>query len=352
MDFFLLVFYGVLAITFSFYCSVAEAVLLSVTPSFVVTLANTRPQVAKRISQLRENIDRPLAAILSLNTIAHTIGAAGVGAQVAVIWGNRMVAIASAVMTLLILVLSEIIPKTIGANYWRQLGGPVSTSIQWLMVPMYPFVFLSERLTRLLAGKGHGQAITREEITAMAHLGASEGLLHKSETRILTNLLRLQRLCAADVMTPRTVLIAFDEQATVGEIVPADKQLPVSRMPVYHERLDDTTGFVLKSDLLLALAQDQPEKKLIEYRRDLPMVLDDLALPDLMNTLLEHRSHIAGVTDRYGGLQGIVTLEDVVETLLGIEIVDEDDTEVDMQELARERWKQRAEALGICATEP
>ncbi len=347
MDYLLMVLYGSLAIGFSFFCSVAEAVLLSVTPSYVITLAERRPKVAQRLTRLREHVDRPLAAILSLNTIAHTIGAAGVGAQVAVIWGNTMVAAASAIMTLLILVLSEIIPKTLGANYWRQLAGSVSTAIEWLMIPMFPFVFLSEKLTKMLAGKGHGQLITREEIAAMAHLGATKGLLHKSESRILTNLMRLQNLTASDVMTPRVVVVAFPEQQTILETISMDNPLPVSRLPVYEEHIDQPTGFVLKHDLLLALANAQGEQKLTDFKRTLPMVAGDMPLPELMNSLLQHRSHIVGVNDRFGGLQGIVTLEDVVETLLGIEIVDEHDADIDMQKLARDRWQERAQALGL-----
>ncbi|MEM6776326.1 MAG: hemolysin family protein [Planctomycetota bacterium] len=344
---FLLILYLVLAIGFSFYCSVAEAVLLSITPSFIATLNEQRPKMAERLRALKSNIDRPLAAILSLNTIAHTIGAAGVGAQAGTLGGSHYVGIASAVMTLLILIFSEIIPKTIGALYWRALGPIVATTVQWLIVVLYPLVWLSERMTRVLSGGHASHAFTRDELTAMADIGAQQGVLDDSETRVFRALMRMPELTAADIMTPRLVVIARPDNTTVGEMLAETTPLPVSRIPIYSGRLDDLTGFVLKNDLLLAHARGENDQSLSALGRPLQTVSDTTPLPTLLEGLLESRDHIAMVSDQYGSLVGLVTLEDIVETLLGLEIVDEQDAQVDMQTFARKQAQQRLAKMGI-----
>ena len=343
----LLVVYLLVAIGCSFYCSVAEAVLLSITPSFIATLKTRRPQAAERLQTLKKNIDRPLAAILSLNTIAHTIGAAGVGAQVVKVYGSQYLGIASAVMTLLILVLSEIIPKTIGALYWRALGPSIAASVRWLIILLFPLVWLSEQLTKLLSGGKSHHTLTRDELAAMAQIGASQGVLDDGEFRIFDSLMRLPGLKTSDIMTPRVVIISFREDQTVGEVVDREPPLSVSRVPVFAETLDQVTGFVLKDDLLLAQARGQHDQLLKEFRRDVPTVRDELPLPTLLERLLHGRFHIAMVIDQYGSVVGLVTLEDLMETLLGLEIVDEHDTQTDMQQYARQRWHRRAKALGL-----
>ncbi|WP_235935265.1 CNNM domain-containing protein [Candidatus Laterigemmans baculatus] len=342
-----LLLYFIFSIGFSFLCSIAEAVLLSVTPSFIVTLRESKPAAAERLAKLKENIDRPLAAILSLNTIAHTVGAAGVGAEAARLYGNQAVGIASAVMTLLILVLSEIIPKTIGALYWRWLSPLVGLLVDWLILLLYPLVWLSEQLTKILSGGQVSHAVTREELMAMAEIGAKEGLLDINESKVLGNLMRFRHVAVADIMTPRTVMIAFEQQSTVGEFYEKQSEVPVSRLPIFAGKLDDVTGFVLKSDLLLAQARGEEDRPLSDFRRDLPAVMETTPLPDLMEMLLDRRGHIAIVVDEYGSVSGLVTLEDLVETLLGLEIVDEHDRSVDMQQLARQRWEERARKHGF-----
>ncbi len=345
----LLLIYLIVAIGCSFYCSVAEAVLLSITPSFIATLAEKKPKVAARLEGLKSNIDRPLAAILSLNTIAHTIGAAGVGAQVVALYGAPYLAMASAVMTLLILVFSEIIPKTLGALYWRALGPSIAGSVRWLILLLYPLVWLSEKLTKWLAGGKSHHALTRDELAAMAQIGAKQGVLKENELRVFNSLIRLPDASASDVMTPRSVVIAFDEKASVHDVVGRQTPLTVSRIPIYRETLDEVTGFVLKDDLLLAQARDRRDSPLQEFARPMISVTDELRLPQLLEKLLQERLHIAMVVDRYGSVVGLVTLEDIVETLLGLEIVDEHDKQVDMQHYARERWKKRAEQMGLNA---
>lgn len=342
-----LVLYGVLGIGFSFFCSIAEAVLLSVSPSYIATLKEKSAAQAQRLEHLKHNIDRPLAAILSLNTIAHTVGAAGVGAEAAAIWGSRAVGLASAVMTLLILVLSEIIPKTIGAMHWRQLAPSMATTVQVLIWLLYPLVWLSELLTRLLGGGHPPQVVTREEVAAMAKLSAHEGEIDREESRVLHNLLRLESLTVKDIMTPRTVMIALPEEMSVEDALHSQPDLPVSRIPVYSDGIDQVTGLVLKDDLLLARSQGRGDQPLKEFRRDIRAVPATSSLKKLFEVLLGEREHLALVVDEFGGTDGLVTLEDLLETLLGIEIVDEHDTTADMQHLAREKWRHRVEQLGI-----
>ena len=368
-DYVWLTVYFCVAIGFSFYCSVAEATLLSISPSYVATLArrgsdgepvndDDRDSVdpaslalSKRLGKLKDNVDRPLAAILSLNTIAHTIGAAGVGAQAAKIWGSNKVGIASAIMTLAILVLSEIIPKTIGALYWRRLAGVIATSVNFLILLLLPLVWISELLTKVLSGGHHNKAVTREEFTAMADLGLKQGLLEKEQSRVLNNLMRLRDIPVSAVRTPRTVLIAFKQTTTIDELLSQYKVLPVSRIPIYEETVDEMTGFVLRSDVLRAKTRDEGNRPLAEFCREIMTVDENTPLLELMRTLLDSSTHIAIVTDEYGGTDGVVTLEDVIETLFGIEIVDEHDTHDDLQARARNAWQKRAERLGLLTTD-
>ncbi len=343
---FWLVIFALVAIGFSFFCSIAEAVLLSVTPSYIATLEEQGSGSAALLGKLKKNIDRPLAAILSLNTIAHTAGAAGVGAQAASLWGSQAVGWASAIMTLLILVLSEIIPKTIGAVYWRSLAPWIARLVNVLILALYPLVLLSDSMTRLIGGNVK-HVVTREEVAAMATLSEQGGQLESSESRILKNLFQLRSLTARDIMTPRPVIVAYPETMTVGELFDTHNDFPVSRIPVYDGTIDKVTGFVLKSDILLAQANDKPETKLSDLRRDLKTVVSTASLSELFDDLLKQREHVALVVDEYGGTDGLVTLEDLIETLLGTEIVDEADTTTDMQRLARREWERRANALGL-----
>ena len=349
----LLTLYCFFAIGISFLCSVAEAVLLSVTPSYIATLGQKAKATAALLAKQKENIDRPLAAILSLNTIAHTAGAAGVGAEAAALWGGESgwgqhaVGLASAVMTLLILVLSEIIPKTIGAVYWRVLAPYVSRMLQIWIIGLLPLVWLSELLTKLIGGGEKQDVVTREEVAAMAAISEADGQLASGETRILNNLFRFRSLTVDDVMTPRTVIIAFPESITVGEALKRRANLPVSRIPLYGKSVDNVTGFVLKTDILLEQANDRPDTPLKELRRDIKTVHSQTKLGQVFDVLLDEAAHLAVVVDDYGGTDGLVTLEDVIETLLGTEIVDEVDTESDMQRFARKKWEERAKLLGL-----
>ena len=343
----LLFLYLGLAIGVSFLCSILEAVLLSVTPSFVASLEQQRPQRGASLHRLKQNVDEPLSAILSLNTIAHTIGAAGVGAQAQIVFGEAYVSITSAVLTVLILVLSEIIPKTIGATYWRMLAPFTPPVLRALTVTLYPLVRLSQLLTRLLSRRGRAGLVRREELTALADLGAEEGVFENRESQILKNLIHLKSLRARDIMTPRTVTVAYNERTEVREVAESSRSLRFSRFPVYAREEDRLSGYVLKSDILLAAAEGRGAIRLRELRRDL-IVLPDLVRVDaLFETLLQRNEHIVGLVNEYGGFSGVATMEDVVETLLGSEITDEADETTDLQGLARKRWRERARRLGI-----
>ena len=347
----LLVLYVALAIGVSFLCSIMEAVLLSVTPSYVAALERKGSAVGERIHEFKENVDRPLAAILSLNTIAHTVGAAGVGAQAAIVFGEAYTGIIAAVLTLLILVLSEIIPKTLGAVYWRTLTPSVVRMLTATIIAMWPLVKLSQGITHLLSQEEEETAFSREEFTAMAELGEEEGVFEEKESRILRNLFRFNSLRVKDVMTPRTVIFDLPENTTIGEVVEEHDEFRFSRIPVYDDDPDDITGYVLKDEMLLRAAQEEFDVTLEEMARDILVVHETLPLPDLLERLLDRLEHIALVVDEYGGVAGVVTMEDVVETLLGLEIVDEADSVEDMQALARKQWFKRARELGMVSEE-
>jgi CBS domain containing-hemolysin-like protein len=345
----LLILYVALALGVSFLCSIMEAVLLSVTPSYVAALDQEAPGsvAAERLQGLKADIDRPLAAILSLNTIAHTVGAAGAGAQAAEVYGDTYVGVISAVLTFLILVFSEIIPKTLGAVYWRRMAPTIAlvlTPIMWLLSPL---VWMSQILTRVLSRGEERVSFSREEFTAMAELGEEEGVFEEKESRILKNLFRFNSLRVLDIMTPRTVMFDLPEDKVIGEVVSDYDEFRFSRIPVYGADRDDVTGYVLKDEMLLRAAQEDHDVPLRDLRREMLVVRETLPLPDLLERMLDRLEHIALVVDEYGGVSGLVSMEDVVETLLGLEIVDEADSVEDMQALARQQWFRRAQKLGM-----
>ena len=347
----LLFVYLFLALGISFLCSILEAVLLSVNPSYIAVLENDGRQSAKLLRKLKDDIDRPLSAILSLNTIAHTVGAAGVGAQAQMVFGSSYVGITSAILTLLILFVSEIIPKTLGATYWKTLAPVAARMLRWMIWILYPFVVLSMMITRLLSDDDDKPTFSREEFSAMADRGVEEGVFEKEESDILKNLVRFNSLRVKDIMTPRVVVLSFHEETSVSDIFEKHEDLRFSRLPVYGEKEDDITGYVLKNDLLIKVAQDQHGVQLKELKRDILILPETIALQTLFEQLLENQEHIAVAVDEYGGFSGVVSMEDVVETLLGMEIVDEVDAIEDMQKQARKNWRQRAQKLGILEEE-
>ncbi|MCF6312401.1 MAG: hemolysin family protein [Verrucomicrobiales bacterium] len=357
----LLILFFLLSITFSFLCSIWEAVLLSISPSYIKMMESERPKLGKKIHQMKEEIDRPLSAILSLNTIAHTVGAIGVGAQAGQVFGSNAIslgpisisgeAIVAAVMTLAILILSEIIPKTIGANYWKKLTPFTIYSISFLMTLLAPLVWLSQWVTQHLKSDETQSVLSRSDLAAYAEIGEESGAINSGESRIIANLLKMKTLRAKDIMTPRTVVFMMNQSATVEEYHQTQQASPFSRIPVYNETRDHVTGIALKDDILQALADDKDDTQLKDLKREVLTVSDQTLLPNLFETLLQKKIHLSLVTDEFGSLLGLVTLEDVMETLLGIEIVDETDQAPDLQALAREKWSQRAKNIGLLPEE-
>lgn len=341
--------YLFIALFFSFVCSVLEAVILSVPPSFITISLQENKTFAKKLNHFKDYIDRPLAAILTLNTFAHTIGAAGVGAQAQLIWGNEYLSISSALLTIIILFFSEIIPKTIGANYWKKLVPATVYLLQALVFILYPFVVVSQLITRFLNTGERKSVLSRSEFSAMAEAGAKAGIFHIGESRIIQNIARFDRIQARDIMTPRTVLYAADESANILNFYETHPNIRFSRILLYKESLDRITGYVLKDELLIDIIEKGGKARLKSLKRKLPVVYVSLPIPGLYQVLMEKRDHIALVVDEYGGTAGIVTLEDVIETILGMEIVDEMDSIEDLRKAAREKWKERARRMGINA---
>jgi CBS domain containing-hemolysin-like protein len=344
----LLAVYATVALGLSFLCSILEAVLLSLTPSYVAARDRDGTTTGVLLRKLKDDVDRPLAAILSLNTIAHTMGAAGVGAEATRLFGSAWVGVTSAILTLLILVLSEIIPKTLGARYWRELAPATARVLSLMIWLLWPLVALSAKMTSFVAAAGsQTHAVHRDELTALAELGARKGVFRADETRILRALLHLGGVRARDIMTPRTVMHALPETQTVGEVMTAQDEFRFSRLPLYGADADDLNGYVLKDDILLRAARDEHDVVLRSLKREILVMPETLPVPHVLERFLERREHIALVLDEHGSTTGLVTMEDVIETLLGMEIIDEADSVHDMQDLAHRQWKKRARALGL-----
>ena len=336
----LLFIYLGIAIGISFICSILEAVLLSITPSYVEKILTDRPRAGKQLNMVKEQLDESLSSILILNTFAHTMGAAGVGAQALTVFGPKWETLIAILLTLVILFFSEIIPKTLGATYWQKLAIPSSYVIQLFVKLVYPLVWISTRLTKLFSNN-KGNEITREEIIALASLGHKGGTLIKQENTYLSNILRLREIRTEEILTPRTVVHMFDESTTVSDALNDPKTPGFSRLPIYHETSDNITGKVIKHDLYQAERNGSGGKPLSDYAKRIYRVSEKLPVQQLLDLFIKKRAHMFLVEDEYGQTAGIVTLEDAIETLIGREIVDESDSIEDMQELAKNKYRER-----------
>jgi len=343
----LLLFYLFLAIGVSFLCSILEAALLSLTPAHIAVLNERGSAIGRRLRRLKHDIDQPLSAILSLNTIAHTFGAAGVGAQAQVVFGSAWLSLTSAIVTLLILIFSEIIPKTLGATHARKLAGFTAFACVALIYLTWPLVQLSKLITRWLAPKERSPTVSREEFRVLARAGEREGVFQDEESNIFFNLIRFSAIRVEDIMTPRVAVSMLRCDRTVGEVMDSTSALSFSRYPVYADSDEDIRGYVLRTDIMLAKAEGREETRIDALKREVLFVPEFISLQALFSQLLSRQEHFAVAVDEYGGMAGIVTMEDVLETLLGMEIVDESDTVEDLRHAARERWKERARKLGI-----
>jgi len=343
----LLLFYLFLALIVSFLCSVMESVLLSTPISFLNVKEESGHKSAVTFIKLKDNIDKPLSAILSLNTVAHTIGAAGVGAQATFLFGDAYFGIISAILTLLILVFSEIIPKTIGARYWRRLALTSGLIINVMVIITYPLVIMSGFITKLFSKNENELSVSRDELSAMANIGTEEGIIEEKENKIIQNIIRLKTVKVTEIMTPRVVVTLADENMTLEEFLEKKEFLHYSRIPIYSENVENISGYVFRQTVFEKLAEDETNLKLNDIRREIVVVHEFQTLLSLWEILLEKKEHIALIVDEYGGMHGIATMEDIVETLLGFEILDENDRVTDMQQFARERWKERKAKYNI-----
>jgi CBS domain containing-hemolysin-like protein len=350
-----LLLWATLSIFFSFLCSILEAVLLSVTPTFINVKKQEGNSYALNLEALKNDVDKPLIAILTVNTIAHTVGAMMVGIQAEELpykielFGINTVGIVSAVMTLLILIASEIIPKTIGAKYWKSLANFTSKTLTILIFPLKwtGILWLLQLTTKLIGGKGHGSILSREGFLVMADMATDEGVFQENESKIIKNLLTFKEVFAKNIMTPRIVLKSEDEQTTVEDFFNRNMNVRFSRIPVYSKKADNISGLVLKDEVFKEMALGNGSKLLSELKRQIIIVDRNIPIPVLFDKLVESRNHMALVVDEYGSVSGIVTMEDVIETLLGLEIMDESDNIDDLQRLARKSWENRAKKLGL-----
>lgn len=355
----LLIVFFLLSIVFSFLCSIWEAVLLSITPSYTTTKVQEGSAIGLKLQEFKEDIDKPLSAILTLNTIAHTVGAIGVGAQAANVFESvtpiniagfelSWESIVAVLMTLAILVLSEIIPKTIGANNWKSLAPFTVRSLSFLLILLKPFIWLSQLITKRFKSEHGKSVLSRADFLAMANVGETSGTLEQSESNMIKNLLTLEKLKVEDIMTPRIVMDLSNEDSTIQEYYDQHKALRYSRIPLFAgETADTITGIALKDDILEELVKGNGNKQLKDIKRDVPLIEESKSLSELFGKEANNKSHLTVVVDKYGSVTGLVTMEDVLETILGYEIMDETDAVADLREQARMKWQKRAKEMGI-----
>jgi CBS domain containing-hemolysin-like protein len=344
----LLVYLGI-ALFFSFLCSILEAALLSTSSVFINMKLKEGKKYARHLDHFKKNIDVPLSGILTLNTFAHTIGAAGVGSQVLELWGNDYVAIASVILTLIILIGSEIIPKTLGALYWKELSRFTVVSLRIMIYsPLYPFIILTNFITRQLRqGRSGKTSISEPEFRAITDTVIEDGVVEGEESRILQNLMKFKDILVKSIMTPQIVIRAAEEHTTIEQFYEENQDIPFSRIPLFQTELNQFSGFVLKDEIMEMIIEKKGKKTLKSIVRPITAVNEDTPIIRLFSKLIEKKAHIAIVVDEYGMVSGLVTMEDLFETLIGLEIVDEMDDVEDMQVLARKTWETRAKKLGL-----
>jgi CBS domain containing-hemolysin-like protein len=351
----LLIVYAILSIFISFLCSILEAALLSFTPTYLRMKVQEGKAYAKTLTSFKKDIDKPLVAILTLNTIAHTVGAILVGVEAEKLpykvdlFGMNIVGIVSAIMTMLILVISEIIPKTIGATYWKKLGSFTALFLNVIIFPLKytGILWVLMLITRLVGKSAHVSTMSREEFMAITDAAEEEGVFEESETTVIKNLLVFKSVQAKDVMTPFTVVTLEDETMSLENFHQSHKSLRFSRIPVFKGKSHNITGFVLRDDILEEIVEERGDKLLSDLKREIFVVSAEKPIPELFETFIKQRVHIASVVDDFGNTIGVVTMEDIIETLLGLEIMDESDSIEDMQLQARKNWEKRAKRMGI-----
>lgn len=338
---FLILISFLLVLTISFICSLCEAVLLTVSPAFVEVQAEAKTKTGKLLKNITDNSERSISAILTLNTISHTLGSAWIAYQVQKEFGEAWVTICSVFLTFMILFFSEIIPKTIGKNNSKALAAFAAYCVQTMIVLLYPIVKFSESLSQSLSSQSEEPDITRDEMIKHAEMGVEEGTIKTKESNIIRNLLKLDKIYVSDIMTPRSVFTAMNASMSVDDVAKKYKPIRFSRLPVYEDTLDNIIGMTHRYKILEALSQDQHTKLIRELILPISSVSERMTVSQALDFFIKEKDHLALVTDEYGVTTGLVTLEDAVETLLGVEIVDEFDNIEDMRKYALEQWQQR-----------
>ncbi|MDA8805356.1 CNNM domain-containing protein [Euryarchaeota archaeon] len=332
-----LIVYASIALGVSFLCSILEAVVLSIPHTYIAVLEKDGDKNGAVWANLKEDdAVKPLTAILTLNTIAHTMGAAGVGSEVQSIWGEGALTIASIILTIAVLFLSEIIPKTLGTAYWKQLA-PITGKLLGVIVRVLAVLIVPIQILKTILPKGDHTLVTRDDVAALADLGGEEGIIEEDEEKVIQNLLKLRDIKVVDIMTPRVVMTSFQSRSTVKEVLDEHKIIRVSRIPVYDDTIDDSSGIAIRSEILMSASRDEWDKPMSDFKKPVISLKTSANVDEALEIFLEKRQQFALVRDEFGGTAGIVTMEDVLETLLGEEIVDELDVVDDMRELAREK---------------
>lgn len=329
----------------SFLCSLLEAVLLTSSSAYIAILVKENKRSGKLLEHLKENLDRPISAILTLNTFSHTLGSAAIAYQVQIRYGQEIVTIVSFTLTFLILFFSEIIPKSIGAAHWKALVPFSAYAIQFMILLLYPFVILSEWVGKSFARRSEDPEVTREEILMTAEIGMEEGALKGKESHIIKNLLMLDKIYVSDIMTPRSVFFALEQDLTVEEVFTRHRPLRFSRIPVYAGNLDNIVGMSHRYKIHDALSNDQHDKKIRDLVTPISSIPERMTVSQVLDFFIKEKEHIALAVDEYGIVAGLVSLEDAVETLLGVEIVDELDSVEDMRKFALEQWQLRKQKV-------
>lgn len=334
-----------MVIAISFFCSLCEAVLLSLSPAFVAVEAEGKSKAGRLIKHHLDNPDRSISAILTLNTISHTLGSAWIAYQVQHEFGETWVTLFSVFLTFMILIFSEIIPKTIGKNHSKTLAPIAAFGIQFMVVGQYPIVKLSEMISKTLSSPSDEPDITRDEMIKNAEIGVEEGTIKAKESTIIRNLLKLDKIFVSDIMTPRSVFTAIDGTLTVDEVAKKYRPIRFSRLPVYDSSLDNIIGMTHRYKILEALSQDQHTRLVRDLILPINSVNERMTVSQALDFFIKEKDHMSLVVDDYGVVTGLVTLEDTVETLLGVEIVDEFDNIEDMRKYAMDQWQQRKNNL-------
>lgn len=335
----------ILVLSISFVCSLCEAVILSLSPAFVEVAADKKSKSGRLLKHLMNHPDRSISAILTLNTISHTLGSAWIAYQVQHEFGEAWVTLCSVFLTFMILIFSEIVPKTIGKNHSKSLAGFSAYAIQLMIVIFYPIVKLSVFISTALSSPSESPDVTRDEMIKNAEIGVEEGTIKAKESTIIRNLLKLDKIYVSDIMTPRSVFTALDASMNVDDVAKKYKPIRFSRIPVYEESLDNIIGLTHRYKILEALSQDQHTKLMRELILPIATVSERMTVSQALDFFIKEKDHLALVADEYGVITGLVTLEDTVETLLGVEIVDEFDTIEDMRKYALEQWQQRKKEI-------